>query len=197
MDCRDVRYSNSPAFQAQLKVKNLKLDAEKLAQVNEIVEKKSQHYAKDVLELSGLRVSRDDGTVFHSTNFSLNSEDIGVAVTKQFKEFFDNNSAKDVAKGLLRVFKKGKANEIYENRLRFIKKNIRSAMSGELLSADKFKAAIKRKDFPQAQIQEILSLSFKNRVKSLESQRKNIENLHEEISDKITNHPISSIIYWD
>ena len=197
MDCRDVNYSYSPAFQAKLKVNDLNLNAKKLKQVCEIVENKSQQYSDDVLDLSEMIVRRDDGSVFSSTNFSLNGQDVGVAVTKDFMEFFDNNSAIDVSKALLRVFKKGKANEVFQNRIHCIKENIKSAISGELLSADKYKAAIKRKDFLQAQIQEILSLSFKNRVKSLEGQRKNIENLHEEISDKITNTPISSIMYWD
>lgn len=197
MDCRDVNYSYSPAFQAQLRVNGLKLNANKLEQVSEIFENKSQHYLEDVLDLSEMTVRRDNGSVFSSTNFSLNGEDVGIAVTKDFREFFDNNSAKDVAKALLRVFKKGKANEIYENRLRFIKKNIRSAMLGEMQSSEKYNLAVAQNDFSNAKIQENLSLNHKNRVKALEEQRKNLKKLHGEISEKITDTPISGIIYWD
>lgn len=196
MNC-DVNYSYSPAFQAQLKVKGLDLDAKKLQQVCEIVENKSQHYAGDVVDLSEMAVQRDDGSFFSSTNFALNGKDVGVAVTKDFKEFFENNPVNDVAKTLLRVFKKGKANEIFENHMRFIKRNIKSAMCGELQSVTKFKATATRKDFQKAQIQENLLLSYRSRINNLREQRKNLENLHDEISEKIIDTPISSIMYWD
>jgi ABC-type oligopeptide transport system ATPase subunit len=197
MNYCDVRYSNAPAFQAQLRVKGLKLDAEKLAQVNEIVMNKSQHYADDVLELSEFSVQRDDGSFFKSTNFEMNGIDVGVAVSKDFKDFFENNSVNDVAKALLRVFKKGKANEIFENRIGSITKNIRSAMVGKLESAEKFNAAFERDNYSEARVQRNLLTSYRNRINTLKEQRKNLENLHEEISEKITDTPISSIVYWD
>lgn len=197
MDCRDIRYSNAPAFQARLKVKGLKLDAEKLAQVNEIFSNKSQHYAKDVVELTGFSVRRNNGKIFHSTNFTLNGEDVGVAETKDFKEFFDNNSANDIAKAFLRVLKKGKANEIFENHMRFIKRNIKSAMCGELKCTEKLNAAKERKDFPKAEIQKVLIENFKNRITALTGQKENIKSVHNKISEKITDTPISSIMYWD
>jgi type VI protein secretion system component Hcp len=70
-------------------------------------------------------------------------------------------------------------------------------MSGELKCTEKINAAKERKDFPKVQIQEVLIKSFKNRITALKEQRENIKSVHNKISNKITDTPISSIMYWD
>ena len=196
MNTIDTSYS--PSFQANLRIKGLKFkDTKKLEAVKKLFEEKTQHYGTDIFTLKGYRFQGDKGQFLHATDYVLNGENISFSLTHSLKDFFENNSAKDIAKSLVRVFKKGKANEVFNKKLNAINKNIQRTYAGNLLNEEKSHMAAKRGNINLANIYRTLSLSNERRSNTLLAQRKALQAEYDRVSQKITDNPISKIVEWD
>jgi len=191
--------SNSPSFQANLKIKDLKFnDVEKLTKVKEIFANKSKHYADDILEIRNVSYRNDADEILKTADFTLNNGDsIGSALTKDLKTYFENNSASDIAKSLLRVFKKGKAVEVFGNQIEQISRNIKRTTASQVLNFNKAVLALERGDNRFARIYNFMETQNKNRVNTLMQTRRLTQERFDNISEKIANDPISDIVIWE
>ena len=191
--------SNSPSFQANLKIKDLKFhDVEKLTKVKEIFANKSKHYADDILEIRNVSYRNDADEILKAADFTLNNGDsICFALTKDLKTYFENNSASDIAQSLLRVFKKGKAVEVFGNQIEQISRNIKRTTASQVLNFNKAVLALERGDKRFARIYNFMETQNKNRVNTLMQTRRLTQERFDNISEKIANDPISDIVIWE
>ena len=192
------KISYSPSFQANLRIKGLNFkDKKKLEAVKDIFAKKTQHYASDTFTLKGVKYQNDKGQFYHSIDFVCNGNGTCFALTGTFKKFFENNSAEDVAKSLVRVFKKGKADDVFSKKFNIINKNLQRTYAGSLLNEEKASLASLRGHEALANRYRFLSESNEKRSNTLLAQRESLKEYFDTIIEKIKDNPISNVVYWD
>ena len=183
--------SNCPSFQANLKVSGLNLgSAKKLKEVERLFAEKTRHYADDVLEISHLKNQNDLGRFFHTAEFDLNGKNVASKILGGLKDFCKENSPEDVAKGLVRIFKYGKAKGKFALQHDEKVKNLRRVLALDLHNTKK--SIIKEKDGNSMWAKRFHAIAEGNKARAaaLKGEIEKIDNKKNEVFEKITDHPI-------
>ena len=188
----------SPSFQANLVVEGLKFkDQKKLQAVKQLFAQKTQHYADDTFLLKGVRYNaHDSGHFRHRVAYQLNEnyEEFSSHL-HEFREFFENNSAEDIARGLVRIFKHDKAKHIYSKRISRISRNLKRTYAGNARNLNLAEEAEYCGDKLFAQRYRYLAESSEKRSQALLAQRKAMQSEQKQVLEKVTDHPIFDIVY--
>lgn len=183
--------SDGPSFQANLKINGLNLgSAKKMKEVERLFVQKTQHYADDVLEITHLRQHNDYGAFFHTAEFNVNGKNVASKILGSLKDFCNNNSAEDVAKGLVRVFKYGKARGKFAAQRSEKAESLRRVLISDLNNSHKALIKRERGDNLWAQRYQILADTNRAKANSLRGEIEKIDNKKSEVLNTITDHPI-------
>lgn len=180
----------NPAFTANLVVKGMKLDPEKLSAVGKNLAEHTKHYKNDNLIMKKEFIDGSTDESFYMIDFNNGKTSAGfVSEIDDFEKWFAQTPADDIAKAFARVFKYAKLKEIKLNVLHNIRKNYTDTMAVGELNKAKFENT-------KNPVYKILATNSDNRAKELDTTFKKSSQYYQSLSDKVTDSPINNFVNW-